>query len=337
MQRAEDIILGLAVEETRNTFAAPQVFLPARVPAGIKTVEKKVLVKETRASKMDSSGSEIVESHAEGPVEFNVRCESIGFLLLSLMGKCTTTPRVGQTGVYDHAFEVLLGDPEHPTLSAALSQPAVQDYEYPGTLVSPVKFTLSPSDLLKAVCTLMAQKEDEAGDPFDVTALDAQLATDVYFRHYNSTVKLASAVGGLGAASAKRTMELDFDIAHNGRPDQAANELNPNMIAGRMTAGGKIKINFEDTTDYDLFKAGTKRAMSISFERADVNIAATSIHPSITFTFPNVTFENVDFDRPIEDIVTEAIDWAAHYDGTAGYGIKVDLVNGRDGYVADGS
>jgi hypothetical protein len=339
MLRGEDIIIGVGVEDpnARGTAVAPQAWIPARAPSGIKAVLNKVLVKETRGSKIASSGSDIAMSHAEGPVEFNVRAETIGFFLKALLGDVTSTPRVGQSGVVDHQFDVLAEDPEHPTITAALHQPGVQDYEYPGALPASLAIEIVPGDLVKATVPLIARSEDEA-TTFDTTALDAQLATDVFFRHYDVSVKFAANVAGLGAATATRVKELGIEIANGARPDQAVDELNPgNVIATVVTAGGKIKIDVDDTTLYDLFKAGTIRAAQVVITRSDVNIAATAIHPSITFTFPNVTFEANDFDRPIDDIAAESLEFTAHYDATAGYAVRVALVNGREDYDHDAS
>ena len=55
----ESVQLGVGQEAVRGTGVTPTAWLPARTPSGIRVVVDKVLVQETRASRITSQGSEI--------------------------------------------------------------------------------------------------------------------------------------------------------------------------------------------------------------------------------------------------------------------------------------
>ena len=145
--RGEDINIGVGAENTaaRGTIVAPQVWIPGRTPTGVVPIIEKVEIKETRASGIDTQGSEIIQKRAEGDLEFNLRCGSIGYLLKSWLGK--TTPSVVEAAaVWSHLFEVLPQNPEHPSLSLGLSQPNTQDYNYGLALVKSLEIRTPVDD-----------------------------------------------------------------------------------------------------------------------------------------------------------------------------------------------
>jgi len=333
IQRGEDIVIGVGIEETRGTRVDPQIWIPGRTPTGVKLVVDKTLLKETRASKMASQGSEIVMKRAEGDLEANVRDVSIGFLLKSLLGKCTSASKQGDATAYEHKFEVLPNNPEHPSLTLALSQP-VQDYDYLLALVSEMKLNIKPDDLINAVFSFVASEEAEKGTPAYVPALTA---ADYIFRHQDVSIKIAANVAGLAAASPIGVKEFALDVKNNAGADQNVGEINPgNVLASTIEATGNFSLNFAAKTMHDYFDDNDTKALQIIIERLDKTVGASS-HPKLVITLPNITFEGWNPDRPIDDIVKEGIDFTAHYDETAEEGIDIVLTNGRTDYAVSES
>lgn len=340
--RGEDVVYGIGIEDpaARGVAVAPQVWIPARVASSIKQVMKKVLIKETRGSKTASSGADIVEKHADGAIEFNLRAESIGFFLKSLLGSCVSAARGGAAGAFDHTFSLLASDPEHPSLTGALSQSGVQDYQYPLTLIGGLAVSVDVNDLVTAKAPLMAKDEVEAVTPFEpMAAMNEQLLTDVYFRHFDVTLKFAADVAGLESADAIVCVRsLAFDIQNGARIDQCISDVTPgNIVTKLLTITGKATVDFTDTDLYDKFKSNTPMAAEIKMERADSVIGASTVHPSLTITLPKVTFENNNFTRPIDDVVMQDVEFAAHHDDATGEAITVLLTNARADYEAPGS
>ena len=159
--KGEDLNLGIGMEDpaARGTLVAPQGWVPARTPTGINVEVLKALIKETKASGINSQGSEVVQRKASGDLEFNLKSEMIGYILKSLLGKCTTSSVYGS--VKSHLFEILPNDPQFPSLSLGLSQPGQQDYGYNGVVIKSLELRTPVDDLVNATIEFEGRDEVE--------------------------------------------------------------------------------------------------------------------------------------------------------------------------------
>lgn len=329
IQRGEECIVGVGSQSDRGTPVDPQMWIPGRTPSGISDVVEKTMVKETRGTKIESIASEIIGKHAEGNLEFNLRCESIGFILKSLLGQVDSDPVAGQSGAYDHVFTVLPSDPEHPVLTAALSQPANQDYEYVDSMPISLQIKITPDDLVVATVGFYAKKEQEnSGTPYVPTFV----TRDYYFRHQDVSVKMAANVAGLGAATAMALRDFEITIPNGGKGIPTISSLNPaNVIAGKIAITGTMTLDLSDTSLHDDFDEGSYAALQITMTRADVTIGS-STNPSITILLPKVSLETWAPTRPIDDVVTQQAGFAAHYDETTAKAVTITVRNQRSDY-----
>jgi hypothetical protein len=327
----EHIQLGMGVESTRGTGVAPQAWIPARTPTGIVAVVDKVQVKETRNSGISSQGSETVQTRAEGDLEFNVRNTSIGWILKSLLGDVNS---VAASGATTHTFTRQTSGVQHPSLTLALAQTGFQDYEYPLAVVSSVEFRTPVDDLVNATANFIATGENTHSN--FTPAFDE--STDSYFRNHDVTFKFAADASGLDAAQGVCIKEFSLSVANNARPNQCVGSSTPNDIFTLMTEiSGNFVVDFEDPANYyDLFKASTKQAMRIEMERTDLPElgSGSGLYPKVQIDLHNVTFDGYSPDRPLDDIVTEGIDFMGHYDETDGEAITIVLQNEQTDYDA---
>ena len=322
----EKVQLGVGVEVTRGTPVAPAAWIPARTPSGIVTVLEKVQIKETKGAGIASQGSEITQKRVEGDLEFNVRNKSFGYILKSLLG--TTTP-VTALGATTHTFTRQTTGPQHPGLTLALAQPGQQHYEYALGFVNALEIRTPVDDLVNATASFLAKSEATHAD-----YTPAVVAEDEYFRNSDVVIKFAANVAGLAGASAVGIKEFSLNINNNGRVNQVLGSLSPNDVLALLTEiSGSFTTDFEGVaTYYDIFKAGTYKAMSIAMERTDLPVLGTSaLKPKIEIILPKVSFDGYSPDRPLDDIVTEGVEFTAHYDDTDG-AIKVILQNEQATY-----
>lgn len=322
------MIVGIGVEATRGTPVAPQVYIPARTPSGIAPVLEKTPIKETRGTKIATNASEITQKRAEGDLEFNLRSNSIGYILKSLFGSVVSAP---SGSVHTHTFNVLEQNPQHPALTIGLHQPNVQDYTYVLAIASALKIDLTPDDLVKATASFIASLEQEkAGDPYAPTFA----AGDVYFRHQDATIKIAANVAGLSGATPIGVKSLNLEISNAARVDQNVSELNPGDVLGLVfEPKGAMELDVQNTDYHDIFADGEYKAMQISLVRSDVELGSGE-NPSLVITLPRVSFEGWSPNRPIDDIVRQSIDFMVHYDATAEYAIRAVLTNSVEDYDA---
>jgi len=329
--RGEDLNVGVGVENpsTRGINVVAQKWVPGRAPAGVNVEVVKTLIKETKASGIMSQGSEVVQRKAIGGLEFNVKSESIGYFLKSLLGKCTTSVVAGS--VNSHLFEILLNSPQFPTLTMLLSQPDHQDYEYPGALIKSLEIRTPVDDLANGTLEMVAWDEEESGE----TQTPTFASTDYIFRNYDVEIKIAANLAGLAAAEALATKEFSLNIANNGKENQPIGSITPtDTLAGLLEIGGNIVLDYEDDTYHDLYMAGTYRAMQITLTRSDIDIGGGS-NPTITIQLARVSFETSNPDRPIDDIVKDGFTILAHYSDTDSEAINITVVNTVEDYDYD--
>ena len=328
----ESVNVGVGGESAaaRGTGVTPSIWIPARTPSGIRVVQDKSMLRETRASGVMSYASEVTEKRAEGDLEFNLRVNSIGWILQSLFGSSSSVAKSApNAAVIDTTFSVLLNNPQHPSLTLALRQPGIQDYEYPLALVNSLEIRTPVDDLVNATVGFIAKTENEHA-AYTVSFSDA---VDRYFRNQDVTIKLAANVAGLGAAPALGVKEFSLSINNNARPNRNIGSITPSdVIALLMEISGSMTLDYTGKTSHDTFTTGTYQAMSITFTRSDVTIG-TSANPTLVFTLPKISFEDVTPDRPLDDIVREQIAFTAHYDATAAYAIQAVLSNTINTYT----
>lgn len=329
----EKVQVGVGVEDTRGTAVTPQVWVPSKVPATVRVMVDKVLIRETRAAGINSQGSEIVQRRAEGEIQTNLRVINIGFWLKSLFGTVDSDPVGGQSGAYDHVFDVST-DPQRPSLTVGINQGADhQHYKLPLSIVNSIDIEHPLDDLVGATFGIIAKDEEEVtdyGTPSIATG-------DTYFRAFDVTVKVAAVVGDLAAAPVLATKAIKIALRNNARPNQNLNNYNPSdIIALLFEAGGDIELDYVDQTFRDHYADGDYLAMEVKMVRTDLTIGA-STNPSLKFVFPKVSFESYDPDRPIDDILRDKLNFVAHYDDVTGYAVRGTLRNTRADYLTEGS
>ena len=329
----EQIQIGVGREGTRGTAVAPQAWIPARTPTGISTVTERATIRETRGTGIMSQGVEIVNSRAEGDLEFNVRNTSIGYILASLLG-APVSAQEGSTGAYTHTFTRQTSGPQFPSLTLGLSQAGTfQDYQYPLGVVNSLELRTPVDDLVNATVNFVAKQENEVSaytPAFDETA-------DILFRNHDIIIKIANDVSGLDAATGICLKELTLNIANNTRPNVCIGGANPSDIFSLITEiTGSFVADYEDSDYYDIFKEGTYKAMRITMERDDLPVlgTASTLYPLVQIDLPKVSFEGYTPDRPIDDIVMENIEFTAHYDTDEAEAITVLVHNEQATYAA---
>lgn len=324
----EQIQLGVASETTRGTAVSPAIWIPARVPETIVAVVDTATIRETRGSGISSQGTEVMQVRAEGDVEFNVRSNGIGYFLKSLLGTDTPVTALGAT---THVFTRQVSGPQNPSLSLAVVQPGQQHYEYPLTIVKTLELNVPIDDLVNAKVGFMSKVENTHAN---YTAAFTE-TNDVIFRPQDVTVKFASTTAGLAAASAICLQDLKLKIDNNAHPSLCVGQLNPADIFSVVTEiSGSMKTNYEGATVYyNTFKSSAYQAMSIAMERDDLPVIGTSAKfHKVEFIFPRVSFVGYKPDRPIDDIVTEGIDFMAHFDFSTSSAITVNVQNAQATY-----
>jgi len=323
----ESVQMGVGNETTRGTAVSPTDFIPARTASNIQKVVEKTIIKEGRATKYGSYGTEITHARGEGELEFNVKSRTFGYFLKSLLGTVSSATKAGETVVYEHTFGILTGTPQNPTITIGLSQQGFQDYAYNGAMVTKLELEAPIDDVVKAKASFISRDETEVSDYTVAFAND-----DHYFRNYDFKVKMADTLGGLTGATPIALKEFKLSLANNSKANHVISSITPDdVLAGLAEIGGSMTIDYTDKANYDAYKNNTAKYMQIEMTNTSETIG-TSANPKIVITLYRVSLTSYKADRPLDEIVTEQIEFNAHYSQSDAKAIQVVLTNTKATY-----
>jgi hypothetical protein len=186
---------------------------------------------------------------------------------------------------------------------------------------------------VKGVATFIAATEEAVGEYSNPDALTG----DVYFRHQDVSIKIAANIAGLSAAPVIKVKSLKMEIPNGARVDQNVSELNPgNVLATTFDPKISMELDYQNEDLHDGFNDGDYFAMQIVLNREDTTIGSSTT-PRMTITFPRVSIDKWTPNRPIDDIMKEAIDFMVHYSEADASGAGVVLRNTIAAYESEES
>lgn len=142
------------------------------------------------------------------------------------------------------------------------------------------------------------------------------------------TVKLATNVAGLGAASAVPVNNIKFTIEKNPVKYMAVGSTNVTSIHNQqLTVKGDLEIIFNSATYRDLVVNGTKNAMRFTAV-ASTLIGATK-YPEIEFEFASLSFEEWGKSTDNNGLVTQKLSFVGEFDISNTKTLSAKLQNAR--------
>ena len=146
---------------------------------------------------------------AEGSCQGDVGDQTIGLLLLSLLGTDTPTTHAGETIVYDHALTVQEST-QHQSLSFYIHDLASgQDYAHANGMVEKLEISYEINKFISFNASLKA-KTGATESAYTVANV-----TENHFVPQYLTFKTASAYSGLSAATAIKIKSAKITISQN--------------------------------------------------------------------------------------------------------------------------
>lgn len=295
--------IGVAKEASRGTAETSATFFLPKVSLSIDDGIEQVVDESSIGVIEDSPNASIVSKFAEGEIEGNILDKSFGLLLLATLGSVSTTGP-SQTTVYTHNFSVLQSA-QHPSLTLFLSDPN-QDYKYAlGVLKS-----LSLDIMLGAYAKYKAAFRSKVGATGTVTP---SYGSENTFLPQHGSVRIATNLAGLGAASALNIRSVKIDFDKNIEDDRKLGSTDPaDILNKQFSVSGSLELVFDDNTFKTDMLADTAKAMRIRLTNTDVTIG-TSLNPQVTIDLAKVKFSKFERKYANGDIVTASIDFKGHY------------------------
>lgn len=315
--------VGLGRETERNVPVAPSILVPfdsfsfddnviqPRSTSGLGVID-------------DASNSYVVTKFGEGNLEGELRDQSIGYWLYSLLGTCSTTGPVDSA--YTHAFTVLQ-TVLHPTLAMRVYDTNATEM-YGLTMPKSMTITAALDEIVKISVELLAKK----GRIWEASALNATAENRFTKKHV--AVKVAANRGALGAASVLSIKNLTLTLNQNAVLDDAMGTADPeDIVNGPLSIEGEMTLNYTDDTWKDYMRDGSKKALQITLTNNDVLIGAAT-RPSLTLVFPNVDFFPWKSNYLLDELSTQTVSFKALRDetNTEDNIYSATLVNTKDAY-----
>lgn len=315
--------VGVGIEATAGTAIAPQIWVrQLKLALDPKTTVAKNTSALGRVEQQNDSA--VTEEWAEGSVNGKVCDISIGYFLANIFGTNNATAHAGESVVYDNTFQVNSTNTP-PSLTFGRSNPNFAGRYALGTL-SDFQLDAKVGDWVQFTSTLMAKIRASASDTVAYVA-------EHEFTSKHVTVKIASAVSGLSAATALSLKSVQLKISRKSDRFTPLGAIDPVAFdPNAWTASGQFVLRFSDTTLEALGNANTRQAMSIAMIDTDDTIGSTS-NPSLTFTAPKVRLAPITLDDNLDQPLNQTINFTCELDTVAGYEMQAVLTNTQNGYA----
>jgi hypothetical protein len=314
--------VGVAKESVRGTAETSATFWLPKLSMSVDDMIEQAVDESSIGVIEDSTGASVIVKRAEGEIEGNISDKSFGLLLLSALGGVSTTGP-SQTTVYTHAFSVGQSA-QHQSLTIFQDDPN-QDYKYANGVIDSLDIDASIGNFAKYKAGFRAKQGATA------TLTPSYTAENIFLPHHGS-LKTASALAGLGAASAIDIRSVKLSIKANAEDDIKLGSIAPaDILNKQFSCEGTIELVYNDETFKTDMLADTAKAMRIRLSNTDVTIGS-SLNPQITIDLAKVKFSNFSRNYSNDDIVVATVDFKAFYSMTDSKMVTVELVNTTTSY-----
>lgn len=315
---------GYGQETERGTSVAPERWL-GKYEFSFLPKSDKIMNESSYGHLAKNSGMATLRNYGEGEVTAKIFDKAIGDFLKMVGGQEPETAAVGgQSGVYDHTFN-LLNSNLHPSYTLAVQEGGVADHRYPGAILSSLSLEVAVDDYAKMTAGFLS----EEGEAVSNTPAFTQ---ENEFIPSHATVKLATKGSNMASAEVNadvRSVSLEFNKNPLRKETIGNKRINPRN--GRMEVTGELEIYFNSETIRDWWKADTELALRLEITNTDVTIGS-STNPKITVDLPFVMIENWEADYGADDLVPQTISIHGLYDASNGDFIEFVVRNTQDGY-----
>lgn len=314
--------IGFGKETTRGTGVAAAFWLPY---ATMSYFEKVTKVRDDSGFSVIEQpiGADLVKRWNEGDIEFNIRDQSVGLLLLSLFGTETFTTNQPTTGAGRHTFSVAESN-QHQSLSIIRKTP-VETQRSVNAMITSLQIKAVLDQYVRGTAGFMGKLFGSHTDTV------SYLTTENKFRPQDVVMKLASNIAGLSGATALTTVRsVTMNIQKNVEDYQGLGSLDPvDFINRNFTVTLDFEIALEATTYKDLTLNNTFQAVSVAFIN-DNNAIGVSSDPKLEFQFDEVDYGTFDVAEANDNVAIITAHATGHYNQTNSSMLKAILDNAKN-------
>ncbi len=308
--------LGIAFEVTRGTPVVPAYWLPFVTMSFFDRIES-AREEQGMGQIADSDSFYVTMRMGEGEIESQLYDQGLGYILGSLLG---AVPVTTGSNPYTHTYTLSQSN-QAKSLTLYWKDPD-RSYIFPLAVVDSFQMSMEPNGIVNYTVGFKSKgaREWTAQTP-SFTTLGSK------FLHQHLQFRLASAVGGLAAATPISLKSLELNINRNTVFDSVMGTAEPeDVLSQTIAVEGSIGLNLEDDTYRNYMLNNTYRAMDISLVR--------STSSSLQLQFPRVDFSEWEPDLTLNEIAQQSINFKANYDSANAASIisTAILINTKTSY-----
>lgn len=312
------VTLGLGRETTRGTSVAPTYWIPV---TEMEYDDKVNYIKNDSgmARIEEVNDSQINEEWAEGSYSGKIYDKSVGMELVGVFGQVPTSVQRTSTGVYDHTY-ALLNTNAHASLTVGYKE-ANDDLRYTMGMIDTWSMEAVHDNFVRRSVTIKSKKQASSSNTVSITDENEFIPKHI-------SLKLASALAGLDAASAIEIISFNMEISKNVEPLYVMGSTEPDDIANKtFTVTGSFELYYEDQTVRDYVLAATKRAMRIEMLSTTI-IGTSGTHtPALRFDMGKVSMEENSRKLDNNEFVTNTVNFEAQFSIADSTSITARLTN----------
>lgn len=314
--------VGIAKESVRGTAETAAAFWTPKLELSVDDTIEQAIDESSMGVIEDSPNAVVVGKSAEGEITGNILDKSFGLLLLATLGTDTVSGP-SQSTVYTHTFSVAQSA-QHQSLTI-FQEDANQDYKYALGVATSLEIDIA----LKKYATYKWGFRSKAGA---TATLTPSYSAENHFLPQHGSLKIASAIAGLGAASVIPVRKVNLKISTNAEDDRKIGSTDPaDILNKQFQVEFSIELVYNDETFKTQMNADTAQAMRIDLTNTDVTIG-TSLNPQLTIDLAKAKFSKFTRNYSNDDIVTVTVEGKAHYSLTDTSMISIVLKNTQSSY-----
>lgn len=302
-----EVNVGVGIETTPGTPVAASVF-PKWLDFSLQARSEKEMFQGQRGIRNLTSNSMIKRSYSAGAISFVPNVKSIVPFLYAALGSLSSSSV--SDSAYTHTITVQQAAASMKALTVLAERGGEVTERFSNVVVN--SFSLEVSDgYAKATADLIG------GAP-DTSTLSESFSQETEMAYKDLTLKFGTSLSNAAGNSA--TPVRSFSFTHDNQVDiENAFLTGANTpIAGGFTAGplkvtGSYTVAFSGTTELDLYKANTKRALIAEFTGA---LIGSSSLEKITFKFGKLVLTSEPIETTIGGLVMIKQDFEVEYDAT---------------------
>lgn len=273
----------------------------------------------------DSDDQALVKQMASGKLEGKLTDLSAGYILGNIFGAWSSALHSGETTVYDHTFTVA----QTTTPATALTivrKDATENKRYTLGTFGDCEFSCTAGDWAKFSGSVMSK--------LGVTGTDTPaFVAENEWTSKHITVKLATNVAGLGAASAISCISFKMKIDRKPEDYTPMGAIDPlSFDTGAWTVTGELVLRYDAATYHDMIFANTQKALLIQLLNTDVTLGSAA-NPTLAFTAPKARLNTWDLTSDLDKPVDQTLGFKLNLDTATGYMLQAVLSNTKATYA----